>query len=199
MQARSQQLRGRAGRQARPDRQPSTEPLGHRHHIGCDAVVLMREKRSSAAHPGLHLVEDQQRAVPGSDIARRRQIAIGRHHDAALPHDRLQENRSGVVTDRGRQRVGVAVGHVGDVAGQRRERRLLTRLAGQSQGAHRPAVETTLRRNQFRAAGQPGQLERRLVGLGAGVAEQHPGLGVGTEQTGQRLGQRDARLGGIQV
>ena len=95
--------------------------------------MLVCEERTGAAHPGLHLVEDQQRAVAGGDIARRREIAVGRHDDAALPHDRLQEHRSGLVADRGRQRVGVAVGHVGDVAGQRRERRLLGRLTGQRQ------------------------------------------------------------------
>ena len=74
--------------------------------------MLVREKRSGTAHSGLDFVENQQRAVPGGDVAGGRQVAVGRHDDAALPHDRLQEHRGGVVTDRGRQSVGVAVRHV---------------------------------------------------------------------------------------
>ncbi len=127
-----------------PIGRPAAETLGQRHHVGRDAVVLVREKRSGAAHSGLHLVEDQQRTVPGGDLAGGRQVAVGWHDDAALPHDRLEEHRGGVVTDRRGQRVDVAVRHVGDVTGQRRERRLLARLAGQRQRAHRPAVETPL-------------------------------------------------------
>ena len=88
---------------------------------------------------------------------------------------------------------------MGDVAGQRRERRLLGRLPGQRQRTHRPAVETILRGNQFRAAGETGEFERHLVGLGAGVAEEHPRLRIAAEQADQRLGQRDAGFGGIQV
>ena len=76
------------------------------------------------------------------------QVARGRDDDAALPHDRLQEHRGGVVVDGGGQRVGVAVRHVGDVAGQRLERRLLGRLTGQRQRAHRAAVEAPLARQR---------------------------------------------------
>ena len=63
VQAGRQQLRGLAGRQAGADRQAAAETLGQRDDVGGDAVVLMGEKRSGAAHPGLHLVENQQRAV----------------------------------------------------------------------------------------------------------------------------------------
>ena len=112
----------------------------------------------------------------GGDLAGGGQVAGGRDDDAALPHDRFQEYRRGLVVDGAGQRVGIAVGHVRDVARQRRERRLLGRLTGQRQRAHRPAVETLLCGNQFRAAGEPGQLERQFVGLGAGVAEEHPRL-----------------------
>ena len=90
-------------------------------------------------------------------------------------------------------------GHVGDVAGQRLERRLLGRLAGQRQRAHGAAVEGAFGRNEFGAPGQPGDLERDLVGLGAGVAEEHPRLRVGAEVADQRLGQRDTGFGGVEV
>ncbi len=77
VQARSQQLRGRAGREARADRQAATEALGQRDDIGSDAVVLVGEKCSGAADTGLHLVEDQQRAVAGGDLAGGGQITGG--------------------------------------------------------------------------------------------------------------------------
>src|SRR5580693_1006570 len=60
-------------------------------------------------------------------------------------------------------------------------------------------MESFLGRNQFRPPGQPGQFERQLVGLGAGIAEKHPGFRLAAEQADQRLGQRNTRFGGIQV
>ena len=119
VQARRHQVGGRADRQARPDRQPAAQALGQGDHVGCDAVVLVGEERSGAADPGLHLVEHQQCAVAAGDLAGRGQVAGRRDDHAALPHDRLEEHRGGVVADRGGQGVDVAVGNVGDVAGKR--------------------------------------------------------------------------------
>lgn len=79
------QLGGAPDGQARPDGQAAAEPLGQRDHVGGDAVMLVGEKRSGAAHPGLHLVEHQQGAVPRGDIARGGQVSLGRDDDAALP------------------------------------------------------------------------------------------------------------------
>ena len=114
--------------------------------------MLVGEKGAGAADSGLHLVEHQQGAVPGGDLPGGGKIALGRDDDAALAHDRFQEHRRGVVVDRGGQRVGVPVRHVADVAGQRLERRLLGRLAGQRQRAHRPAVERLLVRQRVSCA-----------------------------------------------
>ena len=60
-------------------------------------------------------------------------------------------------------------------------------------------MKTPLGRNQFRPAGETGEFEGHLVGLGPRVAEEHPGLGIGAEQADQCLGQRDTGFGGIQV
>ena len=46
-------------------------------------------------------------------------------------------------------------------------------LGGQRERAHGAAVEGALGGDDVGAAGAPGQLERRLVGLGAGVGEEH--------------------------
>ena len=60
-------------------------------------------------------------------------------------------------------------------------------------------MESILCGNDFGASGQPGDLEGRLIGFGAGVAEEHPGRQIGTEMGHQLFGQRDAGLGGVQV
>ena len=112
VQAGRQQIGGGPDGQHAPIGSPAAEALGQGHHVRGDAVVLVGEKGSGAAHSGLHLVEHQQGAVPGRDFACCGQVALGRDDDAALAHDRFQEYRRGVVVDRGGQRVGVAVGHV---------------------------------------------------------------------------------------
>ncbi len=191
--------RGRvACRDAGADRQSGAQSLGQSHDVGRDPVVLVGEKRSGAAHSGLHLVEHQQRSVLGGDLTGRHDVAGGRDDDAALPHDRLEEHRRRLVVDRGGQCVDIAERDMGDVAGKRCERLLLGRLAGQREGAHRAAVERAFGGNEFRPAREPGDLEGHLVGLGTGVAEEHS-RAVDAEETDERLRQRDAGLGGVQV
>ena len=50
-----------------PTGKPPPSPFATRHRVGhdpaADVRVLVREPRARAAHAGLHLVEDQQRAV----------------------------------------------------------------------------------------------------------------------------------------
>ena len=72
------------------------------------------------------------------------------------------------------------------------------RLGGQRERAHGAAVEGALGGDHVGAAGAPGQLERRLVGLGAGVGEEHLARAA-PSSVEQPLGQRDLRLGGEEV
>ena len=60
---RARRRRRAPARDQRADRQPAAEALGQRHHVGPDAVALVGPQRAGAPHPGLDLVEDQQRAV----------------------------------------------------------------------------------------------------------------------------------------
>jgi len=46
-----------------PSGNAAGDALGERHRVGLDPEVLVREHLARAAHPGLHLVEQQQRAV----------------------------------------------------------------------------------------------------------------------------------------
>ena len=88
---------------------------------------------------------------------------IGSSSTAAVP-----------LVDRGRERLGVVARH-GDEAGhERRERLLLVGLGRGRQRAHRAPVEGALEHDDLAAApALAGQLDRGLVGLGAGVAQEH--------------------------
>ena len=63
----------------------------------------------------------------------------------------------------------------------------------------RPWNESSSARMRVRdavAAVQPGELERRLDGLGAGVAEEHPAGRAGAGEALQPFGQFDLGAGG---
>ena len=134
----------------------------------------MHQPVAGPAHPGLHLVDPEQRAVRVADLAGPGQVAGRRHDDAVLALDRLEDHGGGLVVDRCGKRLGVAVRDEDHVAGQRLERLAVLRVVGDRQRPHRPAVERALARDDLGPPGQPGDLERGLVGLGAGVGEEHP-------------------------
>ena len=77
-----------------------------------------------------------------------------------------------------------------------RNRALLELLvAGDGERAEGPAVEGALAGHPPPAGPQPArQLERGIVGLGAGVGEQHPGLGAGADEVAEPLGEPDDGL-----
>ena len=81
---------------AAPIGSPPPEALGQRDDVRPDAGALVREPGSGAADPGLHLVDHQQRAVCGGDLAGRGEVAVGSRDHAGLAEDRLQEDRGHV-------------------------------------------------------------------------------------------------------
>ena len=96
--------------------------------------------------------------------------------------------------------VGVAVRHEGDAAGQRLERLAVGRLGGQRERAHGAAVEGALGGDDVGAAGAPGELERGLVGLGAGVGEEDLAGGAPpSSDPSRRSASAHLRLGGEEV
>ena len=161
-----------AERDAGADRDAAAEPLGD----GDDVGVGHRpgEPLAGAADAGLHLVEPEQRAVVAGDLAGGGEVRGGRDDHARLALDRFEDHGRGLVGDGLRECGLVAVRHEGDVAGQRLERRAVRLLRRQRERAHGAAVEGALGGDQVGTAGAPGQLEGRLVGLGAGVGEEHP-------------------------
>ena len=62
-----EQLAGGADGHGRADGQAAAESLGEREDVGRDARPLVREERSGAGDPGLHLVEDEERAGLGGE------------------------------------------------------------------------------------------------------------------------------------
>ena len=135
---------------------------------------LVGEPRAGAADAGLHLVEPEQGAVVAGDPLGGGEVAGGRDDDAGLALDRLEHDRGDVSSSTAASSAAdVAVRHEGDVARQRLERLAVGGLGGERERAHGAAVEGALGGDQPGAAGAAGELERGLVGLGAGVAEEH--------------------------
>ena len=79
------------------------------------------------------------------------------------------------VVDGRREGVGVPVRDEDHVAGQRLERLPVLGVVGDRQRTHGAAVEGALGGDDLGPAGRPGDLERGLVGLGAGVGEEDLG------------------------
>ena len=60
----------------------AAEPLGDRHQVGADPLLLAGVQRAGAAHAAHHLVEDEQDAVAVADLAHALEIA-GHRRDRA--------------------------------------------------------------------------------------------------------------------
>ena len=97
-----------AEREAGTDREAATEALGDGHDVGADAAGQVGEPPSGAAHPGLDLVEPQQRTVLVGDGAGRGEVALGGYDDPGLSLDRLEQDRGGLVGHRGGERAASA-------------------------------------------------------------------------------------------
>ncbi len=83
--------------------------------------------------------------------------------------------RGRLVVDQAGHGVQIAEGGVDETGHQRSEPLVVLRLRGGRGGAERPAVEAALEGNDLvtlLGRVQPGELDGRLVGLGAGVAEE---------------------------
>ena len=133
MVARLEQGRGGAEADGRADRDSAAEPLGQGDDVGDDAGLGVREPGAGAADAGLHLVDPEQRAVPGRDLPGGGEEPGGRHDHAGLALQRLDDHRGrGVVDGRG-EGVRVAVRHERDVARQRLERLAVGGLRGERQ------------------------------------------------------------------
>ena len=88
---------------------PAAERLAEDVDVGDDALVLAGERRAGPSEARLDLVCHQQDAALGAELARRTQVALGRHDHPRLALDRFDEERDRVVIDRSAKRVDVSV------------------------------------------------------------------------------------------
>src|SRR5436309_2687433 len=170
-----ERLLHRLRREGRADRHAAREGLREGQEVGLDAPPLDREEAARAAHPRLHLVEDEEGPRRVADLPRRGEVLGGRDVDAALPLDRLEDHRRGVAVDRLPERVDVVVRDVDEPGDEGLERLPEVPPPRRAERAHRAAVEPAHRGDDLRPArGRAGELQRRLDRLGPRVAQEHP-------------------------
>ena len=68
------------------------DALGGRHQVRRDAEIICRERRPEAAEAGDHLVEDQEDAVLGAELAQPLQIALRRRQHRGRTRHRLDDD-----------------------------------------------------------------------------------------------------------
>ncbi len=183
------------GGQHGPAGQAAAQGLRQRHHVGRDAEALVGEPIAGPAAAGLHFVEDQQQLVLVGQLAQAGQEAVGRNADAAFALDRLDHDGRRLVVDQPGHGVQVAERGVDEAGHQRPEPLVVLRLRGGRGRAQRAAVEAALEGDDLVALlgrVQPGELDGRLVGLGARVAEER--LAAETPLR-QRLGPQALQFG----
>ena len=124
---------------------------------------------------------------------------VGKLDDARLALDGFDEQGRDRVVDRRLERLE-GRGNVLDTARQRLERLAHVRLAGERERAHRAAVERVGEGEHAGACAarvvQARELERGLVGLGAGVAEPDAPVVARAGQPHEPLGEFECGLGG---
>ena len=130
-----------------------------------------------------------------------RQVVVGRHDDARLALDGLDQHRDGVVVDRGGHRVGVTERHRTEARGVRAEAAAGGLVVGEADDRGGAAVEVVVRHDDVALSGGhaldvgaplAGHLDAALDGLGAAVHRQHHVLAA---QLGQRLAERTEPVG----
>jgi hypothetical protein len=190
---------GSVPNEQRADRKAVAQPLRERHEVGLDADLLVGEERPGPSDSRLHLVDAEERADLTRDLRRRLHETVVQRNDAALPEDRLENDRRQVAAwgDGGLQGLDVVRPGERDAGKERLESLPLGRLPRRRQSAERPPVEAAVERDDARPAGRlPGDLERCLVRLGARVAEKRLSP---AHALGEKTGEPQHRLGPVEV
>ena len=172
--------------------------LGEQHEVGLDPPVLRRQKAPGPPHAGLDLVGDQQGAVRAAQPGRRRQIVVVRNIDP-LALDRLDHECGDVAPgERPLERLEIIERDARAVADERSEAGAKVLIAAQGHGAVGQAVEGVVAVQDGRAAGRgAAELDRRLRGFGAGVAEEQ--LRQPRHVAGEALGEQAGEQGHVEL
>ena len=168
--------------------------------VGHDVVVFAREHLPGAAHPGLHFVEDQQRAELVAERAHGGQIRVVRNDYPALTLDRFEQHRPDVVARRAArdedvlQRRDVVERHVLEAREHAAERQAECGFAARGERAEALAVETARRDDDllFVRIVRARELERRFDRLRPAIAEERI-LQIARRQHRERLREHRAQ------
>ena len=149
--------------------------------------MLIRAPLAGAAHAGLNLIDNQQRAGGVGQRARLGEELLRERANAAFALDGFDENGADFVGKFRAQIGDIVEAHELDAGNHGRERLAVLRLVRGRHGAEGAAVEALLERQKLRAdvgafaALQAGigarQLERALPGFSAGVGRRRRGRG----------------------
>ena len=184
---------GRGGGKTRAHRKAAADAFGQSHDIGGDAGPLIGKEFAGPAHATLHLVENQQQAMPVAKLAQAPQ-ALGRHHaHAAFALNRLDQNggrfwRDGLLD-------GVMIGkrHLIEPFDLRAETIEIFLLPASRQGCERSAMERTFKRDDPEPLGMAGgrmvfarHLDRAFKRFGTRIGKKHR---VGERMLDQTMGQ----------
>ena len=143
--------RGHAG----AHREPAAERLRRGDHVRANRELLVGPQRPGPPHPGLDLVEDQERARVVAGLARGEQHLVGDRKDPRLALDRLDHHRGGALADRGAQRAGVVARHRHEARRQRPEQVLAGEPRRRRQRPERAAVEGAIEDDDLRRIDAP--------------------------------------------
>ena len=153
------------GDEQRADREAVGKTLRERDRVGFHAELLPREEAAGAADAGLHLVEDQQRAVLVRKSACLCEELRRERVDAALALHRLEQDRRCARPD--------VLKPEARARDERLERRTLRGLPRDRKGTERAPVERAVERDDLGAARRLARpLERGLDRLRTRVAEE---------------------------
>ena len=164
--------------------------------------MLVGEPAAGPPEAGLDLVEDEEQVALIAPLPHLSQVAGRRRDDSDLAHHRLEQHRDGLVRGGGLDGGGIVVRDVDEAVRQRPERVGVFVLPAGGDRRKRSAVKRPGGGDDLeRATSVPGaplarQLDRRLVGFGAGVAEEDA---RGKRQLDEPPRQLDLRLGEVQV
>ena len=171
-----------AGASSATSRQPIGSPFASPFAsvTSCGRTPSCSQAKNEPVRPTPVCTSSKARSAPSSaasSAAAARNSGVERD-DAALAEHRLEQDQADVAGRRGAQRGDVVRLREASARQQRLEPGALRGLAGDGERAGRAAVEAPLERDHAGLAGRLARvLERRLVRLGARVAEERTGTG----------------------
>ena len=192
MRTRRHALSGLEGGKAGAHREAAANALGQGHDVGRNARGLMGKEMARAAHAALHLVEDQEQAVPVAQGPQPPQASRRNGPNATLALDRFDQDRRRFRSDHLFDRVVIGKGNLIEAVDLGSKAIEIFLLPARRQRRERPAVERAFEGEDpvaFRMAGGGVIFARHFDGafkrFSPGIGEEN---GVGKTGVDQSAG-----------